>query len=86
MPVKFSHFEGGPVNPIENARKTFTKFGLHIPLGQSGGAGARSTLMKRYRTGGAPWTIMIDREGVVRFQGFVIDPAQDIATIDRLKR
>ena len=79
-------FEGQRVNTFENARKTAAKFGLTIPLGQSGGAGQRSALMKSYRTGGAPWTIIIDPKGVVRFNDFNIDPKQAIAIIDQLKR
>ncbi len=79
-------FEGESVNTLENAVKTAREFGLSIPLGQSGGAGQRSTLMKNYRTGGTPWTIIIDRKGIVRFNDFFIAPEDAIAQIEKLKR
>ena len=79
-------FEGERINTFENARNTVDKFGLTIPVGQSGGAGERSMLMKSYRTGGTPWTIIIDREGIVRFNDFHIDPKEAVALIDKLKK
>ena len=79
-------FEGESVNTFENARKTAAKFDLEIPLGQSGGFGQRSALMKKYRTGGTPWTIIIDRKGVVRFSDFFIAPKQARTLIDKLKK
>lgn len=79
-------FEGERINTFENAQNTTDKFRLTIPVGQSGGGGQRSALMKSYRTGGTPWTIIIDREGVVRFNNFHIDPKEAIAFIDKLKK
>ena len=45
---------------------------------------SHSILMKRYRSGGTPWTIIIDRDGVVRYNDFSIEPQYAIALIGRL--
>ncbi len=56
-----------------------------IPFGQAEGShSATPGLMRSYRTGGTPWTILIDREGVVRFNGFSVDPRQAIEAIEDL--
>ena len=43
-----------------------------------------STLMMRYRSGGTPWTIIIDQDGIVQFNDFGIESEQAIKLIDRL--
>jgi len=58
---------------------------LNIPVGQSGRAGLRSELIRSYRTGGTPWTVIIDRKGIVRFNDFAIEPKRAIALIDELQ-
>ena len=40
--------------------------------------------MKRYRSGGTPWVVIIDRKGVVRFNNFHNSPKKSIALIDSL--
>jgi uncharacterized protein with von Willebrand factor type A (vWA) domain len=37
--------------------------------------------MRSYRTGGTPWTILIDPEGTVIFNDFHIDPARAVPAI-----
>ena len=59
---------------------------MGLPVGHDAGAyGHGSVLMRRYRTGGTPWTIIIDRDGVVRSNGFRMTPDRAIALIDRLR-
>jgi hypothetical protein len=41
--------------------------------------------MATYRTGGTPWTIIIDRNGVVRFDDFHISPDRAETLIKRLE-
>ncbi len=77
-------FEGFETNTLENGRKTLQKFELTLPYGMSGGAETRSLLMKDYNTGGTPWTIVIDPQGVVRFDGFSIEAKKAIELIDGL--
>jgi thiol-disulfide isomerase/thioredoxin len=69
-------FEGFQTNTFEAAIKTARDFALDIPVGQSGEDGVRSVVVDRYRTGGTPWTIIIDREGIVRYNDFRITVSQ----------
>ena len=78
-------FEGHSINTSEKAKSTMARYHLSIPTGQSGSEGARSSLMQAYRTGGTPWTIIIDKSGVVRYNDFFIDPQKAISVIDILK-
>ena len=63
-------FEGFSTNTKERAIADVQSFGLDIPVGHNGGAGKPSTLMRRYRSGGTPWTVVIDKKGIVRFNAF----------------
>ncbi len=49
-----------------------------MPVGHHGGP-HRSRTMARYRSGGTPWLVIIDRKGVVCFDGFRI-------TVDKAER
>jgi len=79
-------FEGFSANGLDDARRVARRYDLTIPIGQSGTRDERSKLMARYRTGGTPWTIVIDREGVVRFNNFHIKPEAAFELMDRLKK
>ncbi len=77
-------FEGYASNTFDHARDVAAQYALDIPVGQSGEEGERSPLMNRYRTGGTPWTIIIDRHGIVRFNDFRITQDRAVSLIDRL--
>jgi hypothetical protein len=78
-------FEGFNVNTASKAKSSADQYGLKIPVGHDEGPDAkRSYLMGRYRSGGTPWVAIIDRQGVVRFDGFHIAPKRSIALVDRL--
>ncbi len=66
-------FEGYNANTVSRARDLSKQFSLSIPFGQSGEKGERSLVMSRYRTGGTPWTIIIDPNGIVRYNDFHIE-------------
>lgn len=67
-------FEGFDTNTLDSAREVAKKYELDIPVGHDPGAEqSGSVLMRHYRTGGTPWTIIIDRERRVRFNGFQVD-------------
>ena len=67
-------FEGFGSNTLESAREVADKYELDIPVGHDPGPESRgSILMRRYRTGGTPWTIVIDRDRRVRFNAFQAD-------------
>ncbi|MFB3139045.1 MAG: peroxiredoxin family protein, partial [Phycisphaerales bacterium] len=63
-------FEGFAANSAQRAWETARRYKLDIPIGHDGSAQKRSTLMQRYRTGGTPWVIIIDKQGIVRRNGF----------------
>ncbi|MEM0968908.1 MAG: TlpA disulfide reductase family protein [Verrucomicrobiota bacterium] len=70
-------FEGHHINTKEKIRETQKQFGLSIPFGHDPGtkaSGGRSQLMHLYRTGGTPWNVVINDQGVVVANGFHIDP------------
>jgi thiol-disulfide isomerase/thioredoxin len=78
-------FEGFRTNSAEKAKSTVDDFGLSIPVGHDAGRNnTGSVLMRRYRAGGTPWTIIIDRDGVVRFNAFSITSDSAVKLIDRL--
>jgi thiol-disulfide isomerase/thioredoxin len=78
-------FEGFHTNTADKARSNVEDFELDIPVGHDPGPGnAGSTVMRRYRSGGTPWTVIIDRNGVVRFNDFSIQPQRAISLIDQL--
>ena len=77
-------FEGFSSNTFERAKEVAKQYSLEIPIGQSGEKGRRSELMGRYRTGGTPWVIIIDRVGVVRFNDFHISVSQATGLIEQL--
>lgn len=79
-------FEGAHINTAAKAWETARDKSLTIPVGHSGSAGQRSLLMQRYRTGGTPWTILIDKTGAVRWNGFHLTPENAARLIDRLRQ
>ncbi|MFQ5651559.1 MAG: peroxiredoxin family protein [bacterium] len=78
-------FEGFAHNGLKQAREVAKRYSLDIPVGQSGTRREHSKLMASYRNGGTPWTIIIDKEGIVRYNDFHIAPANAIKVIQRLK-
>ncbi len=68
-------FEGFEANTVDAAADVADKYDLAIPIGHDAGPNnSGSILMPRYRTGGTPWTILIDATGKVRFNAFQADP------------
>lgn len=80
-------FEGHNYNTFSKIPGLIERFHLQgIPMGQSGSRWQGSSVMKNYRTGGTPWTIIIDKQGRVRFNHFHIEKDQAIQGIDILKK
>ncbi len=75
-------FEGHETNTIESAKKLSEKFSLDIPFGQSGEKGSRSKIKKDYKAPGTPWTVIIGKDGKVKFNYFVIDQEKAEKIID----
>ena len=77
-------FEGHRINTAAKLKPTAAKYGLPIPFGQSSGGGTPA-IMTKYRTGGTPWVVLIDKTGMVQFNGFHLDPKTASWAIDQLK-
>lgn len=77
-------FEGFNTNTPPRAKETADRYHLAIPIGHSGSAQHPSTFMSRYRTGGTPWTVIIDRRGRVRYNDFHLKPEAGITLIEEL--
>ena len=77
-------FEGFHTNTAPKALATARQYNLSIPIGHSGNDGRRSLIMSDYRTGGTPWTVIIDRSGIVRFNDFHISTDAGERLINRL--
>lgn len=78
-------FEGHGTNTPAAAISTAKRYKLDIPIGHDGSPSQRSSVMQNYRTGGTPWTIIIDKDGVVRFNDFHITPERGAEMIEQLR-
>jgi len=79
-------FEGFHTNTVESAKKIIKDYNLTMPVGHSGVNNKRSLFMINYNTGGTPWTIIVDKKGIVRFNNFHLPVDDLIALIDSLKK
>ena len=80
-------FEGYQFNTPDKLRANQVKYALKIPMAHA--AGSPDTrqappIMKSYRSGGTPWTVVVDPSGRVAYNDFHIDVDQAKALIDRL--
>lgn len=79
-------FEGYEVNTAERAVSSVQQHGLgEIAIGHDvDPLGGQPSMMRLYRTGGTPWTVIIGPERRVCFDGFQIDEASAVAIIGQL--
>ncbi len=79
-------FEGQNVNTFDKLAPTARRFNLtDIPFGHDpGDDGKRSNILKRYRTHGTPWDIVIDPKGIIRYSTFTRGEGPIIAAIDKI--
>lgn len=69
-------FEGYRSNTLEDVRKLQLRYDLPITMGHDPGnpdTHERPVTMQAYRTGGTPWLILIDPEGVVVYNNFHVN-------------
>ena len=70
-------FEGYRINTKDKLRENQLKYDLKIPMAHAPGNPQTHTapeIMRNYRSGGTPWTVIIDPYGRVIFNEFHIDP------------
>ena len=80
-------FEGHGYNSQDKLRKNQLEWGLKIPMAHASGNPQTleiPTIMSQYRSGGTPWTVLIDPKGKVVYNHFHIQPSQAIEMINRL--
>ena len=81
-------FEGQTTNTAERGPQETDKYGIKVPVGYDAHIDGVpiSTFMLHYGTGGTPWITVIDKEGIVRFNGFSPAQAEKLAQlIDSLR-
>jgi len=80
-------FEGYEYNSQDKLRKNQLEWGLNIPMAHAAGNSQNHEIpeiMKKYRSGGTPWTVLIDPKGTVVYNHFHIEPSQATAIINQL--
>ncbi len=80
-------FEGYDYNSQDKLRKNQLEWGLKIPMAHAAGNPQTHeipAIMSKYRSGGTPWTVLIDPKGSVVYNHFHIQPPQAIAMIEQL--
>lgn len=81
-------WEAENTNTPERGPRETAKFDIDVPVGYDAHLdGARtSVVMQRFGTGGTPWTIVIDRSGVVRMNEVTpTDPQRIVKLVERLR-
>lgn len=82
-------WEGQHTNMPERHQGIAERFKIKSPIGYDSHVdGARTSLvMTQYSTGGTPWTIIIDKKGVVRFNAATPSNVSQLTTlIDKLRK
>ncbi len=77
-------FEGHEQNGIDKLVETQKKYNLRVPFGHDMSKNGPPDIMKKYRTGGTPWFIIIDPENKVIFNDFHINEDSLIEAIKSL--
>lgn len=80
-------FEGFDFNTQAKLRKNQLKYSLEIPMAHAPGNPQTREIpeiMRSYRTGGTPWTVIIDPAGKIAFNAFHIKVGQAVTMIEGL--
>ena len=80
-------FEGYSFNTQDKLRQNQLKYALKVPMAHATGdpdTHESPQIMRRYRSGGTPWAVIIDPAGKVAFNGFHIETAQAVSLIKEL--
>jgi thiol-disulfide isomerase/thioredoxin len=78
-------FESYLDNTADKLPVTAKKFGLKIPFGHSPKLPrGLPSVSRSYKPGGTPWWVIIDREGKVEYNGFVLNEEEAIKGFDKM--
>ena len=78
-------FEGYDYNSRYKLRKNQLEWDLKIPMAHAAGNPQTHEIpeiMRKYRSGGTPWKVIINPEGKVIYNQFHIEPSQAMALIE----
>ena len=77
--------EGHSVNTPARGKEMAKRFKLDgIAIGHSDSREKKS-VFNAYKPGGTPWTVVVDKKGIVRNNDYFLDPNQAIKVIESLK-
>ncbi len=79
-------FEGFEVNTAESLPAIQMEYGLPIKMGHDPGdpnGNPYSLTMQRYRTGGTPWAVVINPQGVVVFNDYFVNVEGFVSLVRR---
>ena len=80
-------FEGFSTNTPAKWKQVAERHGLkHLRFAHSGLSSSPSKVMSAYKTRGTPWTVIIGKDGKVKFNGFHIKPENATELINQLKK
>ena len=80
-------FEGAAFNTEDKLRENQVKYDIAIPMAHDAGDKGYRRLpetMINYRSGGTPWSVIIDQEGTVVYNNFHIKVRQAVSMIRQL--
>jgi hypothetical protein len=80
-------FEGFDYNTKDKLRKNQLKYSVKIPMAHAVGDSQNRdvpAIMRNYRSGGTPWTVIIDPNGWVAYNHFHIDSKSAEELINKL--
>jgi len=72
-------FEGFHFNTMDKLKKSQRTYAIRVPMAHDAGNPATDRIpatMRKYRSGGTPWTVLIDYEGTVVYNQFHIKVEQ----------
>lgn len=69
-------------NSMANLSRRANSIPRHIAIGHTGGQKRRAAIMDAYGIQATPWTIIIDRRGIVRFSGCLVNANELIRMIE----
>ena len=79
-------FEGHGINTDKKLEPIAKRYELPIPFGQSKGENGTPDIMKKYRSGGTPWVVIVDKNGRVQFNDYHIESGKAASLIESLKK
>ncbi len=80
-------FEGYSYNTEEKLRNNQLKYDVKIPMAHAVGnpeSHSPPEIMRNYRSGGTPWTVIVDPQGEVAYNDFHIEAESAAVLIEKL--